>query len=485
MKLNEILNNVSNLKLQEEFQNFDIQNITFDSRKANENSLFVAIKGVHIDGHNFIDDVILKGVKAIVVHENYEIKNQNIQWIKVKDTAEALGKIAANFYGNPSSKLQLIGVTGTNGKTTVATLSYNLFKSLGYKCGLISTVENKIDDEIIASTHTTPDALGLNELLQKMVKAGCEYAFMEVSSHAVHQKRIFGLKFTGAVFTNISHDHLDYHVTFDNYIAAKKAFFDNLNSDAFALTNLDDKRGKIMLQNTSAKRFAYSLKNLADYKSKILETDFDGTLVKINDHELYIRLVGEFNVYNVTAVFGIADLLKQDSEKVLTALSRIQGAKGRFEVIYGNDKKVALVDYAHTPDALENVLQTIIKIKTPNQQLITVVGCGGDRDKTKRPVMAHIAAKYSDKVMLTSDNPRSENPDVIIAEMYAGVELVLQKKVIKNVQREDAIHTAIQLLQHGDILLVAGKGHENYQEINGIKHHFDDKEIIEKYFKNA
>jgi UDP-N-acetylmuramoyl-L-alanyl-D-glutamate--2,6-diaminopimelate ligase len=487
MKLINLLHNLNIVASTFEIPNIEIDNIAFDSRKVNANSLFVAIKGTQNDGHIFISEVIAKGAKTIIVNEDFEIDRniKNVLIISVKNTTIALAQIASNFYNNPSSKLKLIGITGTNGKTTVATLSYNLFTALGYKCGLISTVENKINNIIIPSTHTTPDTLGLNELLNKMVQNDCEYVFMEVSSHAVHQQRIYGLSFTGGVFTNITHDHLDYHLTFDNYIAAKQSFFDTLPKEAFALTNLDDRRGKIMLQNACAKRYTYSLKNLSDYKAKILETDFEGTLLKINDSEIYIRLVGEFNIYNATAVFGIADLLHQDNVQVLTALSNIKGAKGRFEVIYGEKKKVALVDYAHTPDALENVLQTIIKIKNPKQKLITVVGCGGDRDKSKRPIMASIAANLSDKLILTSDNPRTENPNDILLDMEKGIEIIHQRKVIKNVNREDAIHTAIQMLGDEDIVLVAGKGHENYQEINGTKHHFDDKEIIEKYFKKG
>lgn len=480
MQLKELLQNITVTNVVN-IENIDVSSVVFDSRKIEQNCIFIAIKGTASDGHKFIESAIQQGAKAIVVNHDFQYINDNVVIIRVADTSKALGEIAANFYNHPSKQLKLVGVTGTNGKTTVATLCYQLFTTLGHTCGLISTVENKIGNEIIPSTHTTPDALNLNKLLAEMVSKGCTHAFMEVSSHAVHQHRIHGLHFAGGAFTNITHDHLDYHTTFDNYIKAKKGFFDSLPKSAFAIVNIDDKRGAVMIQNTHAKRVSFALKNPADYKVKILESDFEGTLLKINEHELHIRLVGEFNAYNMAVVYAIACELGENSEDILLILSNTRGAKGRFDVYYSSDKRFAIVDYAHTPDALENVLKTIKNIKQDTQQLITVVGCGGDRDKTKRPIMARIACDFSNKVILTSDNPRTENPDTILHEMELGVDIIQKKKTFKMSNREEAIKLAVSLLQPNDIVLIAGKGHENYQEIQGVKYPFDDKEIVQKY----
>jgi UDP-N-acetylmuramoyl-L-alanyl-D-glutamate--2,6-diaminopimelate ligase len=392
--------------------------------------------------------------------------------------------MAHNFYDQPSAKLKLVGVTGTNGKTTIATLLYKLFSGLGYRCGLVSTVENMIAGRVIPSTHTTPDAVSLNALLKQMVDEGCEYAFMEVSSHAVHQRRIAGLQFAGALFSNISHDHLDYHKTFDEYIKAKKGFFDGLSAAAFAITNSDDKRGMVMLQNTAAKKLTYSLRSVADFKGKIIENGLAGLAMTINDQEVHFRLIGEFNAYNLLAVYGAATLLGEDKQEVLQCLSNITGAEGRFDyTVSPKEKVIAIVDYAHTPDALLNVLATIKKLKQGNEQVITVVGCGGDRDKTKRPVMGEVACEHSDKVIFTSDNPRGEDPLQILADMEEGLPVSARRKFIAIADRKQAIKTAISLAQPEDIVLVAGKGHEKYQEIKGIKHHFDDKEVVQEMFE--
>ncbi|WP_442795190.1 UDP-N-acetylmuramoyl-L-alanyl-D-glutamate--2,6-diaminopimelate ligase [Pelobium manganitolerans] len=460
----------------------EVNALAFDSRKVTEQSLFVAIKGTVADGHAFIAKAAEQGAKVIVCEVMPSNFALDLTYVKVKDASKALGLIAANFYQNPSKKLTLVGVTGTNGKTTVATLLYKLFRELGYKVGLISTVENQINDEVIPSTHTTPDPLALNQLLVQMVDNGCDYCFMEVSSHAVAQHRIEGLSFAGAIFTNISHDHLDFHHTFDNYIKAKKAFFDGLNRSAFALTNVDDKNGMVMLQNTAAHKKTYGIKSMADFKAKIIENQFSGLHLDIDQQEVYFKLVGSFNAYNLLAVYGTALLLDQDRMKVLTVLSRLSGAEGRFDYLISPNKIVGIVDYAHTPDALINVLSTIENIRNKNEQVITVVGCGGDRDKTKRPLMAQAACDWSDKVILTSDNPRSENPETIITEMQAGVSAVNQKKVLVISDRKEAIKTAVHLAKAGDIILLAGKGHEKYQEINGVRKHFDDKEVLNQCF---
>lgn len=460
-----------------------ISGVQIDSRKASHRSVFVAMKGVGVDGHQFINTAIDAGAVAVVCEE-MPAQREGITYIQVTNSAEAAGKIAHNFFDQPSQKLKLVGITGTNGKTTIATLLYKLFDCLGYRCGLISTVENIIDGKIIVSTHTTPDAISLNSLLKQMVDEGCTYAFMEVSSHAVHQQRIAGLEFAGGLFSNITHDHLDYHKTFDEYIKAKKGFFDALPSGAFAITNLDDKRGAIMLQNTAARKFYYSLKTVADFKGKILENLLTGLMMTVNDQEVHFRLIGEFNAYNLLAVYGAAICLEQDKQDVLECLSNTTGAEGRFDYsVSPKEKVIAIVDYAHTPDALINVLATIKKLKQGNEQVITVVGCGGDRDKTKRPVMGEVACEHSDKVIFTSDNPRSEDPQQILADMEEGLSVSSRRKYVAIADRAQAIKTAIAMAGPEDIVLVAGKGHEKYQEINGVKHHFDDKEMVQEIFE--
>jgi UDP-N-acetylmuramoyl-L-alanyl-D-glutamate--2,6-diaminopimelate ligase len=462
----------------------EITAVTADSRKVTENALFVAVKGTTVDGHQFIQKAVDAGAGAIVCETLPETLQKEVSYIKVNNSAEALGHIASNFYDNPSEKLKLVGITGTNGKTTTVTLLYNLFEQLGYKTGLLSTILNKIHNKTISSTHTTPDAVALNELLHDMVEAGCDYAFMEVSSHAIHQHRIAGLKFSGGIFSNITHDHLDYHKTFKDYLLTKKKFFDDLPFEAFALVNIDDKNGRVMLQNTRAAKYTYSLKSMADFKAKILESQFDNMLLDIDGHQIYTLLVGEFNAYNLLAVYTTAVLLDQDKQEVLTLLSTLKGADGRFEVLRSKNNVTVIVDYAHTPDALENVLKTINKIRTTNEQLITVVGAGGDRDREKRPKMARIASRLSNRIILTSDNPRNEDPNEIIKEMQAGIEIIKKNATLSIVDRREAIKTALMMAQPGDIILIAGKGHENYQEINGVKHHFDDKEVVMEIFQN-
>nr|MBC7613523.1 UDP-N-acetylmuramoyl-L-alanyl-D-glutamate--2,6-diaminopimelate ligase [Pseudopedobacter sp.] len=452
--------------------------IQFDSRKVDTNMLFIAIKGTISDGHQYINNTIQKGAVAIICEDMPAVLEDGITYIKVQNSAKALGIIAGNFYHHPSKKLKLVGITGTNGKTTVATLLYQLFRDLGYKAGLISTVENQINDKIIPSTHTTPDPIALNILLNDMVTLGCDYCFMEVSSHAVAQYRIEGLTFSGGVFTNITHDHLDFHGTFDNYIKAKKGFFDGLEKSAFALTNADDKNGTVMLQNTKAHKKTYGIKSLTDFKARIIENQFSGLHLDMDGEEVYFKLVGSFNASNLLAVYGAALLLDQDKTKVLTILSRLNGAEGRFDYIISPTKVIGIVDYAHTPDAIENVLTTIDTIRSKTEQVITIIGCGGDRDKTKRPLMAQTACDWSDKVILTSDNPRSEDPDQIIRDMQVGVSPVNQKKVLSITDRREAIKTACHLAKPGDIILLAGKGHEKYQDIKGVKSDFDDKKIL-------
>jgi UDP-N-acetylmuramoyl-L-alanyl-D-glutamate--2,6-diaminopimelate ligase len=457
----------------------EVDSVIFDSRKADNNSLFVATKGVQFDAHDFIPQVIEKGCINIVC-EHIENPKVGVNYIVVDNSAKALGIIAANFYGNPSKELTLVGVTGTNGKTTVATLLYELFTNLGYKCGKLTTVENAIDGNVIPSTHTTPDAVSLNALLRDMRNAGCDYCFMEVSSHAVYQERIAGLTFHGAVFTNLSHDHLDYHKTFKEYLNAKKKFFDELPKNAFALTNKDDKNGMVMLQNSRAKKFSYAMKSLADFKVKILENQLSGLVLNLDGTEVWTRLIGHFNAYNLCTVYAVAILLEQKKEEVLVALSKLGSVNGRFEYVVSATGITVIVDYAHTPDALLNVLQTIESIRTRNEKVITLVGCGGDRDKTKRPKMAEVACDYSDVVMLTSDNPRTEDPNAIIDDMMRGVGGHYFKKTTKQTDRYEAIKTALMQAQKGDIILVAGKGHETYQEIMGVKHDFDDKKIVQE-----
>jgi len=480
-ELNELLEGVKVLE-QIGSGSTEVDSVCFDSRQAVAGSLFVAVRGTVTDGHNFIDKAISQGTSIIVCEEIPSEAKSEVIFVRVQDSAVALGQIASNFFNNPSADLKLVGVTGTNGKTTVATLLFKLFQELGYKTGLISTVQNHIHNTIVPSTHTTPDPVALNKLLADMVAAGCDYCFMEVSSHAIVQHRIEGLHFTGGIFTNITHDHLDFHKTFDAYIKAKKAFFDGLPKTAFALTNSDDKNGKVMLQNTNAHQKTYSLKNLADFKGKIIENQFSGLLLEVNHHEVWFKLVGSFNAYNLLAVYGTAMLLDQDSTKVLTILSRLTGAEGRFDYVTAPNGVIGIIDYAHTPDAVQNVLSTIQNIRKGNEQVITIIGCGGDRDKAKRPVMAQVASEWSDKVILTSDNPRSEDPEEIIREMEAGLTLTNRKKILTILDRKEAIRTACHLARPGDIILLAGKGHEKYQEIKGVKYPFDDKAVLTEQF---
>lgn len=460
----------------------EVGSLCFDSRQAKANSLFVAVRGVHTDGHLYVEKAISLGSTVVVVEELPEKLEQEVSYIVVEDTSYVLGILSANFYDNPSKELKLIGVTGTNGKTTVATLLFNLFQKLGYGVGLLSTVENRIGTEVVPATHTTPDPLALNALLRRMVDGGCDYCFMEVSSHAIVQQRIAGLRFAGGIFTNISHDHLDFHQTFDNYIKAKKKFFDDLDRFAFALTNQDDKNGQVMLQNTFAHKKTYGLQHIADFKGKVIESHFDGMLLQVDGQEVWVKLVGSFNASNLLAVYGAAILLEQETMKVLTAMSEISGAEGRFEAVRSKTGITGIVDYAHTPDAVGNVLETIKDLCIPGQQIITVLGCGGDRDKAKRPEMAKTALKYSDKLIITSDNPRTEDPAQIIRDMEAGIAPEQKKHVFSISDRREAIRAACHLAASGDIVLIAGKGHEKYQEINGVKYHFDDKEELENSF---
>ncbi len=458
--------------------------IQFDSRNISKNDIFVAVKGTQVDGHKYIENCIKDGATTIVCQELPSQINSKINYIKVSNSAKVLGQLSSNYYDNPSSKLKLIGITGTNGKTSTVTILFNLFKKLGYHVGLLSTVSNKINDKEIKATHTTPDAIQLNALLNQMVEEGCEYCFMEVSSHAIVQERIAGLHFTGALFSNITHDHLDFHKTFKEYIKAKKKFFDDLNSDAFALVNTDDKNGKVMLQNTNATKRTYAIKTIANYKGKIIENAMSGLHLEINYKEIWIPLVGEFNAYNIMSVYATAMELGADEMEVLQELSTVETAEGRFEFIKGDNEINAIVDYAHTPDALKNVLDTINTIRGGNGKLITVVGTGGDRDKSKRPIMAQIAADNSEQLILTSDNPRTEDPEKILDDMEAGITLDRKRITLRISNRKEAIRTAFALANAGDIVLVAGKGHEKYQEINGVRHHFDDKEIITEIIKN-
>lgn len=482
MKVKEILVNCNLLEIVGN-KDLDISSISFDSRKVENGTLFFAVRGTQVDGHNYIEKAIEKGALAIVCEELPANLNEAVTYIKVDNSAYVLGVSASNFFDNPSKKLKLTGVTGTNGKTTIATLLYRLFTDAGYVCGLLSTIENIVDHEVIPSTHTTPDSIELNALLKKMVDKGCEYAFMEVSSHSVDQDRIAGLNFAGGIFTNLTHDHLDYHKTMANYRNAKKKFFDNLPSNAFAITNLDDKNGAIMLQNTKAKRLSYALKHDADFKGVVLESHFDGMMLKVNGTELFTQLVGGFNASNLLAIYGAAIALGFDKDELLVEISKLKGANGRFDMVHCECGIVGIVDYAHTPDALENVLKTINDVRCHKETLITVVGCGGNRDTTKRPEMAAVAAKMSDKVILTSDNPRNEDPDEIIRQMKEGLDEEAKRHVLSITNRREAIRTAVALASKGDIILLAGKGHENYQEINGIKNHFDDKEELSEALK--
>lgn len=462
----------------------DIAELALDSRKVKPGCCFFAIRGTQSDGHSYIPQAIEMGANAVVCESIPANCPEGVTFVQVGDSSVALGYMASEFYGNPSRKLKLVGITGTNGKTTTVTLLYRLTKRMGHKAGLLSTVVNYIDDAEVASTHTTPDPIQLNALLKQMVEVGCEYCFMEVSSHSVVQNRIAGLRFTGGIFSNITHDHLDYHKTFAEYLRAKKFFFDGLPNSAFALTNIDDRNGMVMVQNTKAKVHTYSLRSMADFRCKVIESHFDGMMLNIDGVEVWTRLLGRFNAYNLLAIYATLVLLGFDKNDVLTGISDATPVSGRFEYVRSGHGVTAVVDYAHTPDALENVIKTINEIKNDNQRLITVVGAGGNRDKTKRPVMARVAAELSDIVILTSDNPRFEEPDDIINDMKAGVDGVLAKKVVSIVDRREAIRTACMLALKGDIILVAGKGHENYQEIKGVKHHFDDKEVLAEIFKS-
>lgn len=462
----------------------NIASVCSNSARVDKNDLFVAVRGTQTDGHQYIGDAIEKGAVAIVCEQIPEKIIKEITYIKVKDSAYANGVICSNYFDNPSSKLKLTGVTGTNGKTTTATLLYKLFQNMGLKSGLLSTIKNMIGKEEYLSTHTTPDPLSLNLMLSKMVEAGCQYCFMEVSSHATDQKRIAGLVFAGGIFTNITHDHLDYHKTFENYIKAKKSFFDTLEPESFALVNSDDRNAEIMLQGTKAKKFRCSLQKMADFKCKILENQFTGLHLNMDGQEVWLKLRGKFNAYNALFIYATAVLLGMDKTDVLTGLSKLDAVEGRFDCIADKNQTIAIIDYAHTPDALKNVLGTIHQVKTGKENIITVVGAGGDRDPSKRPVMAKIAAELSDKTILTSDNPRSEDPDAIIAEMKIGLDPVLLRNVLCITDRKEAIRTAYHLSKAGDIILIAGKGHEKYQEIKGVKHPFDDKKIIHELMEN-
>ena len=482
MKLNEVLKNITPIKIVGN-DNVEITGVNIDSRRIKAGHLFVAIRGTQVDGHQFIDKAIELGADAVLCEELPEKLSGHVTYVQVESTEDAVGKVATLFYGNPSHKLKLVGVTGTNGKTTIATLLYNMFRKFGYKVGLLSTVCNYIDDVEVPADHTTPDPIELNELLAKMVEAGCEYAFMECSSHAIHQKRIGGLKFAGGLFTNLTRDHLDYHKTFENYRNAKKAFFDGLPKDAFAITNADDKNGMIMVQNTKATVKTYSIRSMADFRARILECHFEGMYLEIDGREVGVQFIGKFNVSNLLAVYGAAIMLGKKPEDILLVLSTLHSVSGRLEPIHSPEGFTAIVDYAHTPDALANVLNAIHEVLDGKGHVITVCGAGGNRDKGKRPLMAQEAVRQSDKVIITSDNPRFEDPQEIINEMLAGLNEQQMRKVISIVDRKEAIRTACMMAQKGDVVLVAGKGNENYQEIKGVKHHFDDKEVLHEIFK--
>ena len=483
MKLEEILNGIHVAEIKGNITK-EISGLEIDSRKIESGHMFVAVRGTQTDGHAYIGKAIEKGASVIVCETFPDNIDSDITYIKVNDTEEVVGKLATAFYGHPTSKLKLIGVTGTNGKTTIATLLYNMFRLFGYKVGLISTVCNYIDDEAIPTEHTTPDPITLNKLLGRMADEGCKYVFMEVSSHSVVQKRIGGLQYSGGIFTNLTRDHLDYHKSFDNYLKAKKTFFDNLPKSAFALTNIDDKNGLIMTQNTKAKVYTYSLRSISDFKGKVLEDGFEGMLMDINQIEVNVQFVGRFNASNLLAVYGSACILDKKPEEVLIKLSMLRPVSGRFETLRSNRGYSAIVDYAHTPDALANVLKTINDVLDGRGQTISVIGAGGNRDKGKRPIMAQEAVKQSNKVIITSDNPRFEEPQDIINDMVAGLTQEDKRKVVCITDRKEAIRTACMLAQPNDVVLVAGKGHENYQDIKGVKHHFDDKEVIREYFEN-
>lgn len=477
--LRNILNNVNPVKISGNID-IEIHDVQFDSRKVTKGSVFIAVPGTQADGHTFISKAIELGASVIVCEKLPENPDPEIVWIVVKDSSDALGLMAANYFNNPSDKLTLVGITGTNGKTTTVTMLYRLFKALGYKSGLISTVTYLVDEKEYESTHTTPDQLALNKLMAEMVDAGCRYCFMEVSSHSLAQNRVSGLNFKGAIFSNITHDHLDYHLTFDNYLKAKKLFFDNLNNEAFALVNIDDRNGRVMVQNTKAMVKTYAMRSMADFKVKVVESQFDGMQLILDGIEFWTPIIGEFNAYNLLAIYGAAILLGQDKLEVMRLLSTFREVRGRFETVRSKDGITAIVDYAHTPDALVNVLKTIQQIRQGGEQLIVVVGAGGNRDKTKRPVMAKVCAENSDKLIITSDNPRFEEPEDIIIDMMVGVELQYKSKTVAITDRHEAIKTAVMLARPGDIILVAGKGHETYQDVKGVKHHFDDKEELLK-----
>jgi UDP-N-acetylmuramoyl-L-alanyl-D-glutamate--2,6-diaminopimelate ligase len=474
-----ILNSVKTVKVLGN-TSVEVSDIQFDSRKVGVGSVFIAIPGTQTDGHTFIPKVLEMGASVVVCEKLPENPTPSVVWVVVDDSAKALGLLAANFYGNPSEKLKLVGVTGTNGKTTTATLLFRLFRALGFKCGLISTVVYCIEDKSFESTHTTPDQLALNKLLAEMVYEGCEYCFMEVSSHSLAQNRTAGLNFVGGIFSNITHDHLDYHVTFDNYIKAKKLFFDNLSKEAFAVVNTDDKNGRVMVQNCNATVKSYAMRSMADFKVKVIESHFDGMQLVVDGADFWTPLIGEFNAYNLLAVYSAAIMLDQDKNEVLRLLSTFHEVSGRFETVRSKSGITAIVDYAHTPDALVNVLKTINQIRLGGETLITVVGAGGNRDKTKRSIMARVCVESSDKVIITSDNPRFEEPEDIIKDMLAGIETQYKMKTVTIIDRYEAIKTAVMLAKPGDIILVAGKGHENYQDVKGVKHHFDDKEILKE-----
>jgi len=482
MKIKEIIVNCNLLELIGD-KDVDIAKVSFDSRTVEPGTMFFAVKGTQTDGHAYIDTALEKGAIAIVCETLPKTLKEGVTYIRVDNSAYVLGVGVSNFYGNPSKLLKLVGVTGTNGKTTIATLLYRLFTDAGYACGLLSTIENIVDHKVIPSTHTTPDPIELNALLKKMVDHECEYAFMEVSSHSIDQHRIAGLHFAGGIFTNLTHDHLDYHKTMANYRNAKKKFFDDLPASAFALTNLDDKNGSVMLQNTKAKKLSYALKHDADFKGIVLESHFDGMLMKVNNTEMFTRLVGGFNASNILAIYGAATALGFNKDELLVEISKLNGANGRFDMVRSDTGIVGIVDYAHTPDALENVLKTVNEVRKHKETLITVVGCGGNRDTTKRPEMAAVAVKLSDKVILTSDNPRDEEPEEIIRQMKEGIATEDMRKVLSITDRREAIRTAVALANKGDIIMLAGKGHEDYQIIKGVKRHFDDKEELSSALK--
>ena len=483
MRLSELLKNVETLNIVGDVE-VDITGVNIDSRRIEKGHLFVAIPGTVTDGHKFIPKAIEQGASAVLCEKMPEEQTSGVTYIQVASTEDAVGKVATLFYGDPSRKLKLVGVTGTNGKTTIATLLYNMFRKFGHKCGLLSTVCNYIEDEAIPADHTTPDPIELNKLLAQMVDAGCEYAFMECSSHAIAQKRIGGLKFAGGLFTNLTRDHLDYHKTFENYRDAKKAFFDGLDKDAFAITNADDKNGSVMVQNCKAQIKTYSTRTMADFKAKIIECHFEGMYLDINGKEVGVQFIGKFNVSNLLAVYGAAVMLGKKPEDILLILSTLKSVNGRLEPIHSPEGYTAIVDYAHTPDALENVLNAIHEVLNGKGKVITVCGAGGNRDKGKRPLMAQEAVKQSDKVIITSDNPRFEEPQDIINDMLAGLDQKQMKKVLSIVDRREAIRTACMLAEKGDVILIAGKGHEDYQEIKGVKHHFDDKEVVKEIFNS-